>query len=139
MASWGYFILIHKVIQSFHCYSLARYCKGNLKPHLDIEKEDDEDDAMGSIMGAVYSSYRGLTWGVCVPQNCTAEDLMIHINQSTKGLLTGSFYDDNCFDGHQEIKFDTLDLVFTWIIIILSLVIIISTTKDLFKVNSQQN
>jgi len=115
----------------------AKYCKGYIKPHLNNEKEDDEDDEddpMGSIMGAVYSSYRGFSWGVCVPENCSAEDIETHVKSIfPNGEVTGRFYNSRCFNGHQDIQFDTLDLIFTWIILTLSLVIIISTAKDLFK------
>ena len=88
-------------------------------------------------MGVAYSS-GGLTWGVCLPEACSALDIKSHVNNVMKssggGFLKANFKDDNCFLGHQDITFDTLDIVYTSIISVLALIIINSTVKDLFKV-----
>merc|ERR1711892_745847 len=63
----------------------GKYCTGSLQPNLAEAKEDD-NDVFGSIMA---SSYSGVTWGVCLPEACSAHDINAHVKTVMTGMSGG--------------------------------------------------
>ena len=104
---------------------------------------DNDEDIGGSVAGAVGSSWRGITWGLCVPESCTAADVKNHTNTvlssvSTRDVMIYTrFYDNSCLTiDHQPINLDKLDIIYITIISILATIIIISTAVDMWGLYS---
>ena len=140
----------------------GKYCKGSIRFHISggydeedmslggilgripgFQDQDNDDDIGGSVAGAVGSSWRGITWGLCVPESCTAADVKNHTNtvltsvSTTDVMLYTRFYDNSCLTiDPQPINLDKLDIIYIAVISILATIIIISTAMDMWGLYS---
>ena len=99
---------------------------------------------MGSVVGALARSWRGLTFGLCVPESCSVEDVLIHTNDTLASIsaplpnvtVYSRFYSDSCLtEDPIPISFDSLDITYISIISVLAAIILLSTAVDLWALH----